>query len=574
MDWSDHRPGVRLGSVLLSLSVLAPAAGCTSHEAPKARVDQTTAAPVPALADTGPVPGSITESWHVDIPRAVESHNAPDRPPPPRLVNGQLVEASSRGLDVYDANTGRERWHYREPGRGFLGYIATAGALVAMTYQGDDPDDLSQGRQVGLDASTGRTLWTRRNDGVGFTTGTGAIVAGGGVVPMLKGEHDDVAFGVDARSGHTRWKRDRVGERGCETDADTSRETDGSLLLFRETCHGSKRILALDPATGRERWRKDVSRPGDETPETGVSGGIALIRFEDDYRVIAADGRELTRGTELGCYVDCRLQTVAGHALVMPVGDQRGVSSPSRTLVVDTRTGHTTTSPIGAAYLALTAAGGSVYGLHSHIFEADVTRLLPSGLDVIDPATGTVRPRPLPFATSVLGNDPGETPPDWLAVAGGRVYTRRSLDKTIRVTSYATTEPGGPAALGGVRAADWPDTCHIAPGLKAGDFPPAADRAATIGSTTLRNVACRVGDESTLVRTEWVAASPEQAHTLLTMPATARKTHVDGADEAFSLDDESEAWLRVGRYVMQVFDLDARTRTRVASAVAKGLRNR
>jgi outer membrane protein assembly factor BamB len=571
---------MRFGRVLLGLTVLATAAGgCTSHDAPKApkaRVDQSTAAPVAALADTGPVPGSVTESWHVDLPRPVDRLGATETPEPPRLVNGQLVLASSRGLDVYDASTGKERWHYREPGRALRGYAATAGVLVAMTVQPDDSENPSLSRRIGLDAGTGRVLWTGRNDGVGFTEGTPSeVVASGGVVPMRKGEHSGDVFGVDARSGRTRWKRGHVGERGCETNDTVSRGTDGSLLLFRETCHGRDRILALDPVTGRERWRKDVvSPPGEGAPDTSVSGGMALIKYTTAFSIVAADGRELATGGDIGCYAQCRLQTTAGHALVVPMGNELGISSKPQTLIVDTRTGRKTTSPIGAAYLALTVAGGRVYGLHQHIATTDITKLLPAGLDVIDPATGTVRPRPLPFATSVVDDEPGEPAADWMAVAGGRLYLRRLLDKTERVTSYATTRPGGPAGLGGVRAADWPDACHVVPGFKAGDYPPAADRAATIGSTTLRNVECGVGDGATRVRTEWVAASPEQAHALLTMPATAQKTHVDGADEAYSLDDANDLWIRVGRFLMRVDDLDAKTRIRVASAMAKALRRR
>lgn len=154
MSWSGHGPGMRLASVLLGVTVLSSAAGCTSHDAAKVRVDHSTAAPVAALADTGPVPGSVTESWHVDLPLKADGFGPMDTPDLPRLVNGQLVVVSPRGLDVFDASTGKERWHYREPGRGFRGYAATAGVLVAMTYQPDDPENESRSRRIGLDAET------------------------------------------------------------------------------------------------------------------------------------------------------------------------------------------------------------------------------------------------------------------------------------------------------------------------------------------------------------------------------------------------------------------------------------
>lgn len=341
------------------------------------------------------------------------------------------------------------------------------------------------------------------------------------------------------------------------------------------TCHGRDRVLALDSATGRERWRKDVAPPHDGgVLGTSVSGGVALIQYASGYSIVAADGREPTRGGAIVCSLECRLQTVAGHIVVLPMDGGLGVSAKRQVLIVDTRTGRTTVSDIGEAYSTLAVAGGRVYGVHQHVSTASVARLLPSGLDVIDPATGAVRPRPLPFATKASREEPGEPTADWTAVAGGRLYTRRVLDETARITSYTTTKPGGPAELGGVPAADWPDACHLAPGLKGSDFPSAADRTATIGSTTLRNAACRVYHGAAVVGTAWVAASPEQAHTLLTMPTTARKEHVDGADEAYSVNDLGDSWIRVGRYVMRVYDPDAKERIRVASEVAKALRKR
>ena len=49
---------------------------------------------------------------------------------------------------------------------------------------------------------------------------------------------------------------------------------------------------------------------------------------------------------------------------------------------------------------------------------------------------------------------------------------------------------------------------------------------------------------------------------------------MDGADEACSDDDSFDLWIRVGRYVTRVNDIDAKARVRVASAVVKGLRRR
>lgn len=582
MNRSGRGPRRRFGRVLPVLAALLLAAGCTSDggpgSAPRVRLDHSTAVPAAPLADTGPVPGSVTESWRVDIPLAVDRFRSREIEKSPRLLNGQLVVASSHGLDVYDAATGKERWHYHEPGRELGGYAATAGVLVAMTQQ-PDSEDKSSSRRVGLDAGTGRVLWTSRDKGVRFTSDADSeVVAGGGVVPMRKREFADGLFGVDARSGRIRWTRERVGKKGCETSDITNQGNDGSLLLFRETCHYRNRILALDPATGRVRWRKEiVQQPNEEVSRASVSGGIALITYMTGFRLFAADGHELAGKSDLGCAVWCRLQTTAGYAVVAPMIEDIEGSEKHQGLIVDTRTGRATVYPVNESYSALTAAGGRVYGLHQHVSASISTELLPSGLDVIAPATGVVQPRPLPFATTRYSDvQPGEPTADWMAVAGGRLYTERLLGETVRVTSYTTTRPGGPAELGGVREKDWPDACRLAPGFELGINSKAADRSATIGSTTLRSVLCdfNTDDGFGTVETAWVAASPEQAHALLTMPTPARKAHVDGADEAYSLNDSEDLWIRVGRYVVRVKGFHTKDRIQLASAVAQELRKR
>src|SRR5262249_26771264 len=160
------------------------------------------------------------------------------------------------------------------------------------------------------------------------------------------------------------------------------------------------------------------------------------------------------------------------------------------------------------------------------------------------------QPRPLPFSTHRYPADPGEPSVGWAAVAGGRLYARRVIGRTVRVTAYTTTEPGEPAALRGVPAADWPDAGRLAPGAQAGDDPSAADRTVSLGTTTLHDLVCAVKAAGlTTVETAWVAASPKQAHALLTGTTAAATPHVDGADEAFSGGSSEFLWIRVGRYI-------------------------
>jgi hypothetical protein len=113
------------------------------------------------------------------------------------------------------------------------------------------------------------------------------------------------------------------------------------------------------------------------------------------------------------------------------------------------------------------------------------------------------------------------------------------------------------------------------PGAEAADNPPAADRRVTLGTTTLPDLVCAVKAAGlTTVETAWVAASPKQAHALLTGTTSAAKPHVDGADEVFSGGSPEFLWIRVGRYIERIDSADAREGIRVASAVAKQLRKR
>jgi outer membrane protein assembly factor BamB len=559
---------MRARQVLTCVIVLlatACSAGENGGSAPKVTVDHsTTAAAVASLADSGPAPGTLGEFWHTDV-RVPGGEAQPWQSQ--RLVDGQIVVATEIGVDVYDASTGRQRWHYHEPGRELVAYAETAGSLVVVTSGSSKAKD----RWTGLEARTGRIVWT--SGGRGFPLKAErdpGVVAGQGVVAVMPEGRDfgHKIRGIDARTGHDRWLEQPPGH-GC--DADPLRqvaevpETDGSLFVLKETCAGRPRAFALDPATGKVRWVRDVA----ESSTIIVRDRFSLINDAGGIAVVAADGRELAGAPGSVC-TGCRFEVTGDHGVVTSVSQDRQL------LLIDLRGGRVTPRPAGGHYYALTTAAGQMYALRQRVSQGKPgsPELLPAGLDVIDPVAGTVVSRPLPFALGT--SDVGLAGVNWIAMAGGRLYTSRTVAGAIRIVGYAITTAGTPAELGGVKQPDWPDACTVAPGYKPTHFSEFL-ATAKIGQISLQHMACtyRMNDDVTAeLSIRWVAPTPEDARRLLvTDGQQPPRDRVDGADEAYLLSSASELWFRAGRYIVSI-DRGGPAANALASAAAKLLRTR
>lgn len=543
---------MRVRAVLASVAML-PLAACSSGGG--VRADHSAArSPAPDLADAGPPAGTLAESWHLDTRPPADTLGDPAVSR--RLVAGQFLVATAAGVDAYDAGTGRPRWHYREPGRRVSGWAVTAGSLVVLT---DDRNlDRRKSRWTGLAVATGAVEWSERAPGYPLPGDGMDVVAGQGVLPLMPPDSPGEFRAVDARTGRIRWSR-RVAERGCRTqivDQIGAEDTDGSVFALREVCGARVRALALD-ATGAVRWARDLPRRGVAV----VRAGITLLDDASGVTVVAADGH-VVADDRRRCDAPCRFAVAHDHAVVTSAG---------RALTVDLLSGRVETRPLAAPYEALAVADGQVYGVRGHLGDGPA-RLLPAALDVMDPATGTVRTGPAPFALAGRPDDAGQRGVSWIAVAGGRLYAGETRSGRFRTTAYETARPGMPAELGGVRAADWPDACAVAPGYRA--EPASAGGPVKVGGVTLHGLECayRLADGSLAdVGIAWVAPTPDDAHRLLTVDQPARTVAVDGADEAYVLG--SVLWVRAGRYVVRIGQagLDAQA---LASAIARRLRTR
>jgi enterochelin esterase-like enzyme/outer membrane protein assembly factor BamB len=200
------------------------------------------------------------------------------------VAEGRAVTLFSDGRNdvavAFDARTGKELWRHpiapTLPGRdgSFDGPISTP-ALSAGRVFGLGP----RGHLFGLDASTGRELWTvdlvtREGAKLPFYGfGTSPIVAGGVLVVPLGAPSGGAIAGFDLATGERRW---RLGEDGVAYQSPILLSVGGREQVVAV---GDTRVFGIDPAAGRLLWEH-------------VHGGeVHPIATESIVPVPAGDGR-------------------------------------------------------------------------------------------------------------------------------------------------------------------------------------------------------------------------------------------------------------------------------------------
>jgi outer membrane protein assembly factor BamB len=155
-----------------------------------------------------------------------------------------------------DAATGTVRWVLRLPGSGLLGGQVAAGSGLAMLR----PDGVLQ--VVSL--ADGRIRWAR------FAGRWPGLAAAGGVVMFgMKGR----LAGYSARTGRLMWTRAGLpGQTQVQAMAGLALVTSNGTGPYTTTA-----LVAVDPATGRARWRFD---PGSGvTVLTRGQAGLAVATY-------------------------------------------------------------------------------------------------------------------------------------------------------------------------------------------------------------------------------------------------------------------------------------------------------
>jgi hypothetical protein len=605
-----------------------------------------TIAAAPPLAALGPPPGPMTTSWQLSTP-VHHSGLPPYDQVAHAIVEGQLVVVSGHGLSVRDGRNGQARWHYYRTGWSLLGWAATGNRIVVYSERDGNRGDRLL---LGFDAVSGQELW-RQSGAMPAATDRTTLrwPAAAGMVLTTDGDRTTL-HGRSAETGHRLWTKALPPEcalpeaaayasdasdfaaasaasagagAGTGPGAGTGTDPGGgagdgggtgagggggtggggdphprvdsrgdvsadALAAVALDCAGHSRVLAVDPATGGVRL--DASYGVADPPEVSVRGGVTVV-FDGTALRVYRDGRQLlSRGGDDACATMCPA-AVEGNRLIMVY--RPGAGRQSRTEAVDLRSGRSLWVREASDYAAVTVSGGRLYALRPSLAQ----NLLPAGIDIVDLAGGGVTTVPAPV---VLGARRDVVRP-WLGTGGGLLYVGvpEAAPRPFGAARLVALRGGGagpgPAELGGVAAADWPDACDL---LRRRDLADFGHRTlyyrphreyARVGNVRLqRAVSCAYepsgaepGEGQTAaaprVTVEWVADTPDAAAGLLAAlrAVQGRARDVPGiGDEAYELGLPSGTIaVRVGRYILAVDAFQSPgMATRLARSAAAHLR--
>jgi outer membrane protein assembly factor BamB len=222
----------------------------------------------------------------------------------------------------------------------------------------------------GFDASSGARKWRFTPD-EGYGPGVQLGQASGGVV--FAGSPAGLVYAIDAASGEPMWTA-RAGD-GAETTV-YEPVSDGEIVVAGYTRFATPQtggVVALDAATGRERWRTAFPMPATPFMPSGSAGGPLLAG--DQIVAASADGRIWVMNRTSGA-AEWSMPPIAGecgrnadsadHRALAHVGRQVFAASLSGCVVgfdLDTRTAlwRYSSPRDGSAAVRITAAGQDVY---------------------------------------------------------------------------------------------------------------------------------------------------------------------------------------------------------------------
>ncbi|MFA1551726.1 outer membrane protein assembly factor BamB family protein [Actinomadura chokoriensis] len=420
-----------------------------------------TGEPATPQREVGPPPGPLAVSWDQTTQihqGAVAGYEGVAY----EVAQGQVVTASGHGLRVRDARTGAERWGYRRSGWTMLGWTSTRSRLVAYFERNGDRGDRVL---VAFDALSGGLLWRREGERPAAVSRTTLRWPAGSDIVLTTDAKHRTLFGVSAVTGKRVWRL--ALPRGCRLFEGGAHPSDGreGLAAFGLDCREEERrrsrLLAVDPARGAVRW--DERLGSRESPEVSMLDGVTLASDGTALRAFGEAGAQFGVWTGDGVCGDlmCPGVLTAGRLVVVyhPDGARSG---DTRMEAVDVPSGRVAWGRDVPAYAALAQAGGHVFALRPRLSEG----LLPAGVDIVDPGDGGATTAPAPF--SMDPDLPGARP--WLAAAGGLLYVgvpqaAPRPDGAARLVALRGGLTGaGPAELGGVPEADWPDACSLLTG--------------------------------------------------------------------------------------------------------------
>ncbi|SED23127.1 serine/threonine protein kinase [Streptomyces sp. 2231.1] len=314
------------------------------------------------------------------------------------------------------------------------------------------------GSAYALDAADGTRLWRRA---VGGPDANGAPALAGGVL-VLPTEGGRRLVGLDPASGRTRWQRDQA--------AGTETRIAGDMLLVTGT---DGAVTGVDGASGRESWHRRL--PGRGTPALTADAGGTLVHAA----TTSLDGA-YTQVTELDAGTGDTRWTARLRGVLRPVGSDGGalilLSDDSAAAVTDAVVRYSPASGTTRRTrltVPLTAPQAAVHGRVLHLLAAG------GSLEAVDLRTGKRRwhletavsrgSAPVATADHVYVSAPdgrllavaardgrllGQTPPR-LGAGSGQVAGTLPAPLAAGAQVYATAPDGSVFAVDGRTPAAW-----------------------------------------------------------------------------------------------------------------------
>lgn len=426
-----------------------------------------------------------------------------------------FLPAANGDLTAVDPASGAVLWKVApDQGWNFRADAAIGGRLYA--YLTSPNQDLI--RFIAFNASNGAVEW-RTVVGVMLyrSIGQQVMFTSRGIVVQIGAANR--LYGLSLSNGHGIW----LSELPAACDGGSTAVAPGAALFLLQCPGSGVRLESVDPATGRVRWQRvvAVSRTPVYPIELYATGpGDIVAQAGADLRIYNPGGSVIVRrAPPLGCAGGSCAVAANGSAAVLEAGPKSDVVqgiSLATGQVQWRRSGELL--QIGGASGAVAGPAGILYAAAGPALASSQTGLLPAFLVAMQASTGRSSMIPVPVVPV-----PGSGLP--AGFADGLIFVQSQTESGPTLTAlrpgYARLQ--GPAQLGGVAAAQWPDACRL---LRPGDLRfisagyVSSPRPVSLGGVTWpKPVTCAfvgpgAGDPAVTLTVGWVAPSARQAQLL------------------------------------------------------------